>query len=185
MVITTPRLVLREFVKDDWPAILAYQSDPRYLQYYAWTGRSGDDVRAFVARFIDWQRASPRYRFQLAITLAASGRLIGNCGLRLDEAAGREGELGYELDPAHWGQGYATEAAGAMVRLGFEELDLHRIRAWTVAENAASRRVLEKLGFRLEGLLRENRWFKGRWWDTALYGILESEWLTSRKGGER
>jgi RimJ/RimL family protein N-acetyltransferase len=184
VILTTPRLVLREFVEGDWLAVLAYQSDSRYLQYNAWTSRSEADVRAFVARFIDWQRVSPRYKFQLAVTLAADARLIGNCGLRLDEAAGREGEIGYEIDPAHWGRGYATEAAGAMVRLGFEKLDLHRIRAWTVADNAASRRVLEKVGLRLEGRLRENRCFKGRWWDTALYGLLEREWQISQKGGE-
>jgi len=185
VIVTTPRLVLREFVEDDWPAVLAYQSDARYLQYYAWTARSEADVRDFVAQFIDNQRASPRLRFQLAVTLATGGRLVGNCGLRLDEAGSRKGEIGYEIDPAYWGQGYATEAAGAMVRFGFEEVGLHRIGAWTVADNAASRRVLEKLGMRLEGRLRENRWYKGRWWDTVLYGLLEREWRTSQKGGER
>ena len=62
-----------------------------------------------------------------------------------------------------------------MVAYGFSELGLHRISSWCIADNVASARVLEKVGFQLEGRLRENEYFKGRWWDTLLYGLLESE----------
>lgn len=181
IILTTDRLLLREFVEDDWRAVLAYQSDPQYLRYYPWLQRTEAEVRQFVQKFIDQQREQPRRKFQLAVTLPEGRRLIGNCGLRLKEGGTREGELGYEIAPQYWGQGYATEAARAMVAFGFSEMGLHRISAYCVAENKASARVLEKVGMQLEGRLRQNQWMKGRWWDTLLYGILEHEWQQAKK----
>ena len=176
MKLTTDRLLLREFAGDDWPAVLAYQSDPLYLRYYSWTQRTAKDVQAFVRRFIDWQGEEPRKNFQFAVILRAKGRLIGSCGIRIGQGNGRKADLGYEIAPRYWGQGYATEAARAVVAFGFGDLRLHRIWASCLAENVASARVLEKLGMRREATLRENQWMKGRWWDTLVYGILEHEW---------
>ena len=87
-----------------------------------------------------------------------------------------EADIGYELAPEYWVRGYATEAALAMVTFGFRELELHRISSWCIADNTASARVLERVGLRPEGRLRENEYFKGRWWDTLLFGLLESDW---------
>jgi [ribosomal protein S5]-alanine N-acetyltransferase len=178
----TPRLVLREFVPGDWRAVLAYQSDARYLRYYAWERRTAEEVQAFIQRFVSWQEQIPRTRFQLAITLADGGALIGNCGIRQAEPGGPVAELGYELDPAHWGRGYASEATSAMLAFAFVDLGLHRVWGECIAENSASRKVMERRGMRLEGRLRENRWFKGRWWDTLIYGILDREW-EAQEGG--
>jgi [ribosomal protein S5]-alanine N-acetyltransferase len=182
MVLTTGRLVLRELVDRDWAPVLAYQQKPEYLRYYEWTSRTAQDVRRFVRMFVDQQREAPRLRFQLAVTLRDTGALIGNCGIRRKALGAPEADIGYEIDPAWWGRGYATEAAGAVMRFGFDQLGLHRISSWCIADNAASARVLEKLGMRLEGRLRETQHFKGRWWDLLLYGILESEW---RSGAAR
>ena len=176
MVITTERLRLREFTELDWEAVLAYQTHPAYLRYYPWTGRTAADVRSFVQRFIDWQQEQPRCKYQLAVILVAEGQLIGNCGLRLERPGATEAELGYELNPAYWHQGYASEAARAMGNFGFTELGLHRIWASCLAKNVGSARLLDKLGMRREGQLRQKHWFKGRWWDTLLYGLLEDEW---------
>ena len=176
MIIETPRLRLREFVAEDWPAVLAYQTDPRYLRYYPWMGRTEADVRAFVAQFVGWQAEEPRIKFQLAVTLRDDGRLIGNGGIRLAEAGARAAETGYEIAPEHWGRGYATEAARAMVGFGFEVLGLRRVWGECVPENAASRRVMEKLGMRCAGRLRNTQWYKGRWWDTLVYSLLDVEW---------
>ena len=178
MRIATDRLVLREFVPDDWPAVLAYQRDPRYLRFYPWTYRTETDVQDFVQMFVDQQAEQPRRKFQLAITLPDDERLIGNCGIRRKPEQDWEADIGYELAPEHWGRGYATEAALAVVSFGFRELELHRISSWCIADNSASARVLEKVGLRPEGRLRENEYFKGRWWDTLLYGVLESEWTS-------
>jgi ribosomal-protein-alanine N-acetyltransferase len=176
MELSTERLILREFQADDWPAVLAYQSDPRYLRYYEWTERTPQAVQRFVQMLLAQQREHPRYRFQLAVTLRADCQLIGNCGVRMASPDAHEGDIGYELSPQHWGKGYATEAARAIVGFGFTELKLHRIWAECVADNTASARVLEKLGMRLEGRLRHKEYYKGRWWDKLLFGILEDEW---------
>jgi RimJ/RimL family protein N-acetyltransferase len=176
MELHTERLLLREFVAADWPAVLAYQRDPRYLQYYLWIDRTPDDAQRFVQMFLEQQAEQPRRKFQLAVVLKANGQLIGNCGIRQTSADAREADIGYELSPDHWGHSYATEAARAIVRFGFAELRVHRIWAWCIADNVASAHVLEKLGLKLEGRLREKEYFKGRWWDTLMYGMLESEW---------
>ena len=176
MKLVTDRLALREFVEGDWTAVLAYQRDERYLCYYPWHSRTPHDAKAFVGVFLAWQRESPRRRFQLAITLKGNGALIGNCGLRRKPDNDWEADIGYELNPENWGCGYATEAAQAMVNFGFQELGLDRISSWCIAENTASTRVLERLGFRLEGRFRRKEYFKGRWWDTLTYALLRSEW---------
>ena len=175
MELYTDRLILREFVTADWPAVLAYQRDPRYLQYYDWIDRAPGDVQRFVQMFLDQQQELPRRKFQLAVVLKESGQLIGNCGIRQASAGAHEADIGYELAPDHWGNGYATEAASAIVQFGFAELKVHRVWAWCIADNVASAHVLEKLGLMLEGRLREKEYFKGRWWDTLIYGLLESE----------
>lgn len=176
MQIETERLILREFRPDDCLTMAAYWQDPLYQRY----NPELDDVvaaaRQLCRTFIDAQSDEPRRKWQLAIALKDSGELVGNCGIRVNAPEHREANIGYELNPQVWGRGYATEAAWAVVRFGFEELDLHRIWAETVADNVGSTRVLDKLGMQREGHLRENKWFRDRWWDTCIYAVLEDEW---------
>ena len=176
MVLKTKRLILRDFVESDWEAVLAYQQDPLYLRYYEWTSRTAEEVRDFIQMFLDQQKQEPRIKFQFALTLKETGQLIGNCGVRRDSAEAYEGEIGYELDPTFWSRGYATEAARAVLDFGFTHMNLHRISAFCVADNMGSARVLEKLGMRQEGRLREHQYYKDRWWDTLMYAILYEEW---------
>lgn len=172
MLLRTQRLLLRDFTAADWPAVYAYQRDPRYLRLYEWTDRTPEAVQAFVQMFVDQQADQPRTRFQLAVTLPESGAVIGNCGIRLPAAGSHEAEIGYELAPDQWGRGYATEAVAAIIHFGFAELGVHRISAWLVADNIASARVLEKCGFQLEGRLRDKEMYKGRYWDVLMYARL-------------
>lgn len=181
MELTTDRLILRDFVFEDWPDVLAYQRDPRYLRYYPWTDRSPEDVQRFVQMFLDQQAVRPRLKYQLVITLKTTGRLIGNCGVRMKSSDAHEADIGYELAPDQWGHGYATEAARAMIEFGFTHLKVHRIWSWCIADNVASARVLERLGLHLEGRLHENEFFKDRWWDTLWYAILEDEWRENQR----
>lgn len=176
MEIKTKRLILREFVMEDWPEVLAYQSDPRYQRFYPFTDKTPEEAQAFVQMFLDQQKEQPRRKFQLAAMLRPNRSLIGNCGIRLDSHNTEKADIGFEFSPEYWGKGYATEAAHAMVHFGFKILKLHKIGAWCIANNRGSARVLEKLGMQLEGRLRENEYFKGRWWDTLMYGLLKSEW---------
>ena len=189
MELHSDRLILREYVEDDWRAVFGYQSDERYWRFYGDEARRTEEgARQMVRMFCGWQVEHPRTRYQLPVTLQDDGRLIGSCGLRVRRLvdhgradAGWEADIGYEIDPLLWGNGYATEAAACIVRFGFEELNLHRVWTYCIAENVASRRVMEKLGMQFEGRLRQNEWMQGRWWDSDVYGLLEAEWrgLTS------
>lgn len=183
MKIETERLILRDFVKDDWQRVLEYQIDPLYLRYYEWTesDRTPESVQEFVGWFLDNEKEAPRIRFQLVVTLKSNNLLIGNCGVRIDEVNALEADIGYELGPKHWNHGYATEATHAIVDFGFSHFGVHRIWANCVADNLGSAHVLEKLGMKLEGRLREKEFYKGRWWDTLMYGILVDEWETHKQ----
>ena len=176
MKLETERLILRDFVEDDWHAMLAYSSDPLYLRYNSSIEGTEERVKEFLGWFISQQRQEPRIKFQLAVTLKSNTMLIGNCGVRMDEVNSVEANIGYELDPKHWNNGYATEAASAIVDFGFNRFGVHRIWADCIAENTGSAHVLEKLGMKLEGRLREHKYFKDRWWDTLIYAILADEW---------
>jgi len=176
MKIETERLILRDFVKNDWQRVLEYQSDPLYLRYNPWVKRTPDAVQDFVGWFLDQQVQKPRLKYQLAVVLKSNHQLIGNCGVRMDKVGEIEANIGYEFDPNYWNHGYATEAAHAIVDFGFKHFGVHRIWADCVAENTGSAHVLEKLGMKLEGRLREKEYFKGKYWDALLYAILEQEW---------
>ena len=181
MKLETERLILRDFIQEDWQRVLEYQSDPMYLRYYDWTERTPEAVQDFVGWFLDHQQQDPRFKFQLAVTLKSSNLLIGNCGVRMDNVDAVEADIGYELDPKHWNHGYATEAAHAIVDFGFSKFGLHRVWSWCVADNIGSAHVLEKLGMKLEGRLREKEFYKGRWWDTLMYAILANEWASHKQ----
>jgi ribosomal-protein-alanine N-acetyltransferase len=181
MKLETERLILRDFVEDDWMRVLEYQTDPNYLRYYAWTNRTPEDGKEFVGWFLDYQRQTPRIKFQLAVTLKSNQVLIGNCGIRMNKPNAFQADIGYELDPKHWNQGYASEAAHAIVDFGFNILGLHRVWSWCVSDNPGSAHVLEKLGMRPEGHLIENEYYRGRYWDTLMYAILANEWETHKQ----
>lgn len=176
MKLETERLILRDFVKEDWRRVLEYQSDPLYLRYYEWTERTPEAAQEFVGWFLEHQKQNPRIKFQLAVTLKSNSQLIGNCGIRMDHTNAFQADIGYELDPKYWNHGYATEAAHAIVDFGFHNFGLHRVWSWCVADNLGSAHVLEKLGMRREGHLRQNEYYRDRWWDTFMYAILVDEW---------
>jgi RimJ/RimL family protein N-acetyltransferase len=115
----------------------------------------------------------------LGVELRESGELIGDLVLFWHSREHRAGEIGYVFAPEHAGQGYATEAARELLRLGFDPergLGLHRITARIDARNNASARVAERLGMRREAYLVENEWFKGEWTDELVYALLQREW---------
>lgn len=87
-----------------------------------------------------------------------------------------EGELGCEFYPNYWGQGFAFEAAGTLLKYSFEKLKLHRVWAITKSENQAAIKLVEKLHFQKEGKLREQEWLHDHWSDSLIYAILEQEW---------
>jgi RimJ/RimL family protein N-acetyltransferase len=145
-----------------------------------WGPNTESDSKAFVKRVITYQSSKPRTNYELAITIKATGELVGGCGINLTRPVRKEGVIGYCLNKAHWGKGYGTEAARALLGFGFARLALHRIFALCDPQNIGSNRVLEKAGMTLEGRLREDSPVRGKWHDTMIYAILKREW-TSRK----
>lgn len=111
----------------------------------------------------------------LAISLRDNGELIGAIGLGIEQEH-RRAELGYWIGSPFWNRGYASEAAAAMLKLGFENLGLHRIHANHFTRNPASGRVLRKIGMKLEGRLREHIYKWTAHEDIDVYGLLSSEW---------
>ena len=117
-----------------------------------------------------------RRQYQLGIELARTGSVVGMTRIGVDSERHRSANIGYSVAPAFWGRGIASEAAALIVGFGFERLGMHRIWATHHPENAASRRVLDKLGFREEGRRREDRMTGGRWFDSVVCSLLEDEW---------
>lgn len=110
-----------------------------------------------------------------AITDKENAQLLGAVSLRI-QAALRKAELGYWVGVPYWNRGYATEAAGALLAYGFDELGLNRIAAQHLVRNPASGRVMQKLGMSHEGTLRQATMKWGAFEDLELYSILRSEW---------
>lgn len=174
------RLRLREWRDDDWAQAHVYASDPDVVRYMDWGPNTEEETRAFIRGTAQTRQASPRNRYDLAVALAGTDEVIGGCRIWIESAEHREASIGYSLARAHWGRGYATELARGLLRFGFETLGMHRIWAIVEPENAASARVLEKLGMQREGRLRDHRYAKGRWRDSVLYAILAPEWAAVR-----
>ena len=156
MQLETEHLIMRDFREDDWPMLAAYWTDPRYQRFYPVNERQEETVRTLVASFVAAQAEQPRRKWQLALVMRDDGRLIGNCGIRVNDPELREANIGYELSPDYWGQGYASEAAQALVAWGFAQRDVRRIVANCRADNVASIRVLEKAGLRQTGRDRDD-----------------------------
>ena len=175
--IRTERLLLRPYRRSDLDALVDVRSREEVVRYLEWGVRNRDEVMATIERRLELTHLDDdRSDVSLAIELAETGALVGEILLHWASREHRQGELGWVVHPDQASHGYATEAALAMLRLGFDHYGLHRICARMDSRNAASARVCAKLGMRREALLRENEWIKGEWTDEEVYALLRSEW---------
>jgi RimJ/RimL family protein N-acetyltransferase len=142
----------------------------------AWGPNTEEETQRHVQETVARQRTGEETFNSFAVILKENDQLIGSVALRVSNPDHRGGFIGYAFNRSYWGQGYATEAARALLAFGFERLNLHRIFATCDPRNVASSRVLEKIGMRREGHLREHKWQKGRWRDSFMYAILAQEW---------
>jgi RimJ/RimL family protein N-acetyltransferase len=177
----TERLLLRDFLASDFEFVHAYASDPEVVRYMDWGPNTEADTRAFLERSLAPSTAEQRTNFELAVIDTHSNTLLGGAGLHVD-ASGIQAMIGYCFARAAWGRGIATEASAALVQFGFHDLGLHRIWAGCDSENHRSRRVLEKLGMRQEGHLRENVFVRSAFRDTLLFAVLQQEWQPPSTG---
>jgi RimJ/RimL family protein N-acetyltransferase len=174
--IETDRLRLRDFREEDWRAVHEYASDPEVVRYLPFGPNTEGETRSFIASAIAYQFEKPRRHFELAVIQKETERLVGACGFRFTSPRDKEASMGYIFRRTVWGEGYATEAARAMLAFGFDQLGAHRVFATCAPENVASIRVLKRIGMRREGKLRENMLVQGEWRNSFLYAILEREW---------
>ena len=171
--IRTKRLVLRPFMTADAPRVqqLAGAREVALNTMTIPHPYPGGAAEQWIAQ----QEPSPdQYNFAID-----DGQLAGSIGLRLTPAFDRA-EAGYWLGIPFWGRGYATEALGALIRFGFEELQLHRIYAGYFSRNDASGKVMIKNGLKYEGTLRQHVKKWGEYVDVVYYGILREEWEAVR-----
>jgi RimJ/RimL family protein N-acetyltransferase len=175
--IETERLRLRLPVAEDLAALHAIQSREDVTRWLYWGPRTLDDVREVLEGLLARPSAAGPW---LAVERLSGGGVIGTVSLMVGEH--RQGEIGFTVHPDHQGHGFATEAARALLRIAFEDYDLHRVYGRLEPRNVASARVLEKLGMRREALLLENEWVRGEWQSEAIYALLDREWRALDRG---
>jgi RimJ/RimL family protein N-acetyltransferase len=179
--IRTERLLLRPLAAGDADAMLAYRGRLDVSQYVPFEPMSRDDILERIAG--QWSRTEltdEGQRLTLGAEVAETGELAGDVILMWHSREHAGGEVGYVLNPALGGHGYATEAAQAMLRLGFEELGLHRIVARIDEDNEPSAKLARRLGMRQEARLVHNEFFKGRWSNELDFAMLAEEWFARR-----
>jgi len=175
MLIETARLQIRRHHPDDWRDLFEYLSLPEIYAYEPGGPISEEDARKLARERAEGESFLP-------VILKESGKMIGHLYFnRFGPEEFLTWELGYIFNPQYYNRGYATEAARAIIRYGFERLHAHRIVAHCNPKNIASVRVLEKAGLVKEGLFRKKAFFRkdetGRplWHDCAAYGLLEPD----------
>ena len=175
--VRTERLLLRPLSTADAGAVLAYRGRADVCRYLPFEPMTREDVAARIAG--QWARTGLTAEGQsltLGAEVAQTGELAGDVVLFWHSREHAAGELGYVFEPALGGQGYATEAARAMLGLGFGPLALHRIIARLDERNDASARLARRLGMRQEARLVSNELFKGEWSTELVFAILAQEW---------
>jgi len=175
--LTTERLVLRELTMDDvdW-----YKSHFSISEIVTGSGfaapADGDAAREEFERYIlgPWNQGTG---LRWGITLKKDSRVIGSAGFyKWENEPHRKAEMGYDLNPTHWGKGIMTEALGAIISYGFDEMNLNRITIFVISENERSVKLARRLGFVKEGVIRESEFFDGRFIDDVMFSILKSDW---------
>ena len=179
----TARLLLRAARAADDAAMFDYGRDPEVARFTTWEPHASlTDAQQFLARVLDDYRIGKIGYW--AIEHQNDGKLIGAVGLTgtiisaesPPQFQDARAELAYVLARPYWNQGLMTEAARAVVQFGFAQWNLNRIEARCLVENVASARVMEKLGMRFEGTLRQQIHIKGAFRDLKIYAVLKSDW---------
>jgi aminoglycoside 6'-N-acetyltransferase len=177
--IRTERLVLRDLIDADADDLVEYRNDEQTASLQDWPlPYTRDRARVVIggAAAADWPVSGGWYQ----VAIEYDGRLAGDLGIGRS-ADGLQAEIGYTLAPWARGRGLATEAAAAILDLLFAE-GVHRVHAGVDPANAASAKVLQRLGFRHEGRFLSALYIRDRWYDDDRYGLLADEWRTRSSG---
>jgi len=173
-ILTTPRLILREYTEADAVHLYEIRTDPEVLTYLdREPAKDIQQAKEFLQTKV--KERLERKGISWAITLVENGEFVGDVAFWKLLSNDHRAEVGYTLRKKYWGQGYMTEAFHAMLRWGFDELGLHTAYADINPENDASRKLLLKMGFQKEGYFRENYHFRGDYLDSEMYGLLKMD----------
>jgi len=171
----TENLVLRQIQLSDAEAVLKVFSDASVTKYHDLDAATRlEQAQFLINRRAELFKSGQRIRWGIARKI--DDVIVGSCGYSSWVKNSFRAEVGYELARIHWRKGIMTEALRAIVNFGFKEMGLNRIEAMVMLENIASTRLLEKLGFEEEGILREYGYWKGSFHDLKLFSILKKSW---------
>lgn len=171
----TDRLIIRRLTFNDVADMFEYASNPMVTKYLPWEAhKSIEDTMNFLNMVLDSYKKGQVSGW--GIVLKENSKLIGTCGYVWWQTENEKAEIGYALSPDYWNRGIVTEAAKEIIKFGFENMRLNRIEAHCVDKNIASERIMQKIGMKYEGLLRDFRKFKGKYCDFKMYSILKKEW---------
>jgi len=176
--IESPRLLVRLVTESDLPALLevnASEEVTALLPYATWASMA--DAEAWLKRMNGIQATG--LALQFVVVSRGTGAAIGTCLLFRYEEGSARAELGYVLGRAHWGQGLMQEALVALLGCAFGSMGLRRLEAEVDTRNESSARLLQRLGFKKEGLLRQRWVAKGEAKDVEMFGLLRDEWPTT------
>lgn len=174
-ILETRRLILRKMTLEDALDMYEYASDPEVTKYVTWDyHRSIDDSIRFLKSTI--QKYVNKEVSEWGIIYKESDKFIGTCGYLWWNPSLSHAEIGYALSRKYWNKGLMAEAVKEVIRYGFEKMILNRIEARCRVENIASQRVMEKVGMKFEGIMREVLFAKGFYYDLKVYSILKREY---------
>ena len=176
----TNSLLLRRIMPGDANALFKILSDPEVTEFY--DEDAFIDISQASDQIAAWENGFADNRcIRWGINRMDKDDLMGSCGYYGVHIWNKRASIGYELARTSWRQGIMIEALGAIIDFGFSRLELNRIDAVVMPENTASVNMLEKLGFRNEGLLREyERWSSKGFVDLCMFAMLRKEWGKSR-----
>lgn len=176
MNLTSERLFLSELTWGDLDNIHALHSYPEVDEFNTiGIPNSKEDTRRVIWATVGDRHAENRTQFGWSILIKATEEFIGEAGMRLSADRFKIGEVYYNLMPAYWGKGYATEVVKRLIRFGFEDMKLHRIQAGVATGNVKSIKVLENAGMIREGRRRKILPIRGTWKDNYHYAIIEDD----------
>jgi ribosomal-protein-alanine N-acetyltransferase len=173
-LLQTERLRLRRITQQDAPAVFAFRSDPQVQRYNGGALTHLDQASDLISELAAGYQKQARLEWGVTLQ-GGDDSVIGLFGYTHWSQIHRRAEIGYCLARAYWQQGIGSEALRAIIAFGFHAMDLNRIHACPRAENVASIRLLETMGFQREGVLREELWEDGAFHDEALYALLRRE----------
>ncbi len=172
LIMETPNLILRDFTNTDLTGYINLRADEKFKRFYDELDVTRSKSKSLLLQFISDSSISPRTNYQLAITKKC-GTLIGSCGIRVKD--NNSASVGCELGRHYQATGFAFEASSHIIKYAFYTLRIARVYAETISENKAALKLCKKLGMTLEQERLKDRFFRGRWWNTAVLGISMSE----------